>query len=68
MQARLEANLPGAGDASAGFGDGALPPSVVDGFSQAMAQATLLPAFVMLAGVVVVLFMRRPAASELSHR
>jgi MFS family permease len=64
MQARLEANLPGAADAAGGFGEGALPPFVVDGFSQAMAQAILLPAVVMLAGVVVVLFLRRPKATS----
>ena len=64
MQARLEANLPGAADAAGGFGEGTLPPFVVDGFSQAMAQAILLPAVVMLAGVVVVLFLRRPKATS----
>ncbi|WP_347977576.1 DHA2 family efflux MFS transporter permease subunit [Microbacterium sp. ProA8] len=64
MQARLEANLPGAADAAGGFGEGTLPPVVVDGFSQAMAQAILLPAVVMLAGVVVVLFLRRPKATS----
>lgn len=64
MQARLEANLPGASDASGGFGEGALPPFVVDGFSQAMAQAILLPAAVMLVGVVVVLFLRRPKSTS----
>ena len=35
---------------------------VVDGFSTAMAQAILLPAAVMLIGVVAVLFLRRPKA------
>ncbi len=60
MQSRLEANLPGAGD-SASFGGGALPEAVVGGFSDAMAQTTLLPAAVLLVGVVAVLFMQRPA-------
>jgi len=61
MQARLEANLPGAAEASSeGFGGGALPPFVLDGFSQAMAQATLLPAAVILIGAVAVVFLRRP--------
>lgn len=64
MQGRLEANLPGASDATGGFGDGALPPYVVEGFSNAMAQAVLLPAGVMLVGVVAVLFLRRPAHLE----
>ena len=63
MQARLEANLPGASEASGGFGGGTLPPFVIDGFSTAMAQAILLPASVMLIGVVAVLFMRRTKPS-----
>ena len=61
MQARLEANLPGAGDAGGDFGSGQLPDAVVGGFSDAMAQSMLLPACVLLVGVVVVLFMQRPA-------
>jgi hypothetical protein len=60
MQARLEANLPGAADASSGFGTGTLPEPVIAGFSTAMAQATLLPAGIVLVGLVAVLFMRRP--------
>jgi EmrB/QacA subfamily drug resistance transporter len=64
MQARLEANLPGASEATGGFGGGTLPRFVVDGFSQAMAQAILLPAAVMLVGVVVVLFLRRPQTTS----
>ena len=64
MQARLEANLPDAADAGSSFGGGALPPQVVDGFSQAMAQAILLPAGVLLIGVLAVLFLRRPVTTE----
>jgi EmrB/QacA subfamily drug resistance transporter len=60
MQARLEANLPGAADATSGFGTGTLPEPVIAGFSTAMAQATLLPAGIVLVGLVAVLFMRRP--------
>ena len=60
MQARLEANLPGASDAPGGFGTGELPAFVVDGFSQAMAQSILLPAAVLLVGLVAVCFLRRP--------
>jgi EmrB/QacA subfamily drug resistance transporter len=63
MQSRLEANLPGAGDAAEGFEGGTLPDFVVDGFSTAMAQAILLPAATLLIGVVAVLFLRRPRAS-----
>ena len=60
MQARLEANLPGAGDAQGGFGGGTLPDFVVDGFSTAMSQAILLPAAVMIIALVAVCFLRRP--------
>jgi EmrB/QacA subfamily drug resistance transporter len=63
MQSRLEANLPGASEATGGFGGGTLPDFVVDGFSAAMAQAILLPASVLLIGVVAVLFLRRAKAS-----
>jgi len=63
MQARLEANLPGAGDAAGGDfgGGGGMPPAVAEGFSTAMGQAMLLPAGVIALGVVMVLFLRRPA-------
>ncbi len=63
MQARLEANLPGASE-STGFGTGQLPDMVVGGFSTAMAQSILLPAGAILVGVVAVLFLRRPKASS----
>ena len=63
MQARLEANLPGAADAASSFDGGTMPPSVTDGFSQAMAQAILLPAGILLIGVLAVLFLRRPATT-----
>ncbi|TQJ30507.1 DHA2 family efflux MFS transporter permease subunit [Microbacterium sp. SLBN-146] len=61
MQARLEANLPGAGDG--GFEAGQLPDVVAGPFATAMAQTILLPAAVMLVGVVAVLFLRRPTPS-----
>lgn len=60
MQSRLETNLPGASNAGGDFGTGQLPAVVVDGFSNAMAQTILLPAIVLLIGVVAVLFMQRP--------
>jgi EmrB/QacA subfamily drug resistance transporter len=60
MQARLEANIPGASEASGGFGGGTLPPQIAEPFSTAMSQAILLPAAVMLVGVVAVLFLRKP--------
>lgn len=61
MQARLQSNLPGAGDATTGFGSGGLPPQIVDGFSTAMGQSLLLPIIVISVGLVAVLFMRRPS-------
>ncbi len=63
MQSRLTANLPGSDGAGSAAGQmgGQLPPEIAGPFSTAMAQATLLPAAVMLIGVVVVLFMQRPA-------
>jgi EmrB/QacA subfamily drug resistance transporter len=62
MQARLSANLPGSTTATGGFGEGTLPPFVIDGFSTAMAQSILVPAAVILIGVVAVLFLRRPVS------
>jgi hypothetical protein len=62
MQSRLEANLPGAADAGGEFTTGQLPDAVAGGFAAAMAQSMLLPAAAMILGVVVVLFMRKPAA------
>ncbi len=64
MQSRLEANLPGASEASSEFSGGQLPAQVLDGFAQAMSQALLLPAAVLLIGVGAVLFMRRAKASS----
>jgi len=64
MQNRLEAHLPGASAGEGGFGDGGLPAFVVDAFSTAMAQAMLLPAGMLLVGVVAVLFLRRVPARE----
>ncbi|MFT4157387.1 MAG: DHA2 family efflux MFS transporter permease subunit [Microbacterium sp.] len=60
MQGRLEANLPGASDRGGDFGSGQLPSFVVDGFSAAMAQSMILPAVVLLVGVIGILFMQRP--------
>ncbi len=60
MQGRLEANIPGIDDAPTGIGGGTLPSFVAEPFSAAMAQTTLLPAAVMLIGVVAVLFLKRP--------
>jgi EmrB/QacA subfamily drug resistance transporter len=57
MQSRLEANLPGM--SQGGEITGQLPPFVLDGFAKAMSQAILLPGFVILVGVVAVVFLRR---------
>ncbi len=64
MQGRLEANLPGAAEHSGGLGQGTLPPSVAEGFSAAMAQTLLLPAAVILVGLVAVLFLQRPKSTS----
>jgi len=64
MQSRLEANLPGLGDAPAGFGEGGrLPDAVAEGFSAGMAQAMLLPASVMGIALIAALFLRRHRAA-----
>ncbi|PVW05349.1 MFS transporter [Microbacterium sp. Gd 4-13] len=60
MQSRLEANLPGASDATSGFAGGTLPAAVAGPFAEAMSQTILLPAAVMVVGIVAVLFLRRP--------
>jgi MFS family permease len=64
MQSRLEANLPGASEATGGFGGGTLPAFVVDGFSTAMAQAILLPACVMVVALIASLFLGRYDKTE----
>ncbi|MDQ0643961.1 EmrB/QacA subfamily drug resistance transporter [Microbacterium murale] len=61
MQNRLEANLPGASDATGEFGGGPMPDAVAGHFADAMAQTMLLPAAVILLGVAAVLVLRRPA-------
>ena len=59
MQARLEANLPGMGDSAGAIGSGgALPAPVADGFATAMSQAILLPASVIVIGLLASFFLR----------
>ncbi|MFA4896667.1 MULTISPECIES: DHA2 family efflux MFS transporter permease subunit [Microbacterium] len=60
MQNRLETNLPGASDATGGFGGGQMPDAVAGPFADAMAQTMLLPAAVILLGVAAMLVLRRP--------
>lgn len=68
MQARLEANLPGMGDAAGSISSGGtLPAPVAEGFAAAMSQAILLPASVIVIGFLAALFLRgapqRPATA-----
>jgi EmrB/QacA subfamily drug resistance transporter len=59
MQARLEANLPGLGDAAGSIGSGGkLPDDVAEGFAAGMSQAILLPAVVILVALIASLFLR----------
>jgi EmrB/QacA subfamily drug resistance transporter len=62
MQARLSAELPGVSGSWSPTGAGAqmLPAALRDGFSDAMAQSMLLPAIVLLLGLVAVLFFATP--------
>ncbi|WP_370616030.1 DHA2 family efflux MFS transporter permease subunit [Mumia sp. Pv 4-285] len=61
MQARILAELPtGSAGVSAGA-IGALPEAARDGFSTAMAQSLLLPAAVLVVGLVAVLLYQRPS-------
>ncbi|MBX3116082.1 MAG: MFS transporter [Cryobacterium sp.] len=59
IQIRLSAELPGASAEGAAYAGG-LPPALHAGFSSAMAQSLLLPAAVILACAVMVLFFSRP--------
>ena len=61
MQARLEANLPGVGEAPGGIGGGTLPEAVAGPFSTAMAQTMLLPAGIMAVALIAALFLGRHA-------
>jgi MFS family permease len=62
IDSRLAVNLPGMPhDASPQAAGHALPPQVADGFATAMSQALLLPAAVLLVGLVAVLLYQRPS-------
>ena len=71
MEAQLAANLPIAtgdiGSMQAASGR-AMPPAIADGFSDAMSQAMLLPAMVLVIGVVAALFFERPAMQRQAAR
>jgi EmrB/QacA subfamily drug resistance transporter len=62
MESRLATNLPAApgGASIPEGGSGKLPPQLHQGFSDSMAQSFLLPAAVLLIGLVAVLFFARP--------
>jgi hypothetical protein len=61
IDSRLAANLPGMPHSVSPQGAGqALPPQVADGFASAMSQALLLPAAVLLLGVVAALLYQEP--------
>jgi EmrB/QacA subfamily drug resistance transporter len=62
MQSRLEANVPGAAGGASEFAGGTLPEAVAAPFASAMGESILLPAAVLLVGVVAVLFLRRTPA------
>ena len=66
MQNRLAAQLPGMSGNGIGM-EGAgttLPPQVADGFASAMAQSVVLPAAVLLVGVVAALLFERPGHQQ----
>lgn len=63
MQARISAQLPGAGDgvgAAAMGGGGHMPAAVAEKFATALSQTMLLPAAVLLVAWVAALFYERP--------
>jgi hypothetical protein len=62
IQSRLAAELP-AGGSSSGANEfaGRVPEMLRDGFTTAMAQSLILPAVVLLVGMVAVCFYARPA-------
>jgi hypothetical protein len=65
MESRLAANLPSVpGGAAAEGGSAKLPEAMHQGFSDAMAQALMLPAAVLLIGLVAVLCFSRPTHLE----
>ena len=65
MESRLAANLPAMqGGAMAEGGGGKLPEAMHQGFSDSMAQSLMLPAAVLLIGLVAALFFAKPAHME----
>jgi EmrB/QacA subfamily drug resistance transporter len=65
MESRLAHNLPGmSGGPEAGATGGALPEALKQGFSDSMAQALILPALVLLVGLVAALLFAKPTHLE----
>ena len=61
MQNRLAVHLPGSAGSGGAARSGKLPPALYDGFSTAMAQSMLLPAAVIVLGLIAALCFARPA-------
>jgi hypothetical protein len=61
MESRLAHNLPAM---SGGASGGALPEALRQGFSDSMAQSLILPALVLLAGLVAALLFAKPTHLE----
>ncbi|HEX7104445.1 MAG TPA: MFS transporter [Acidothermaceae bacterium] len=61
MQNRLDARMPGAAGSAGAGRTGKLPPALHEGFSAAMAQSMLLPAAVIVLGLIAALCFARPA-------
>jgi EmrB/QacA subfamily drug resistance transporter len=59
MQSRLEANMPGLGDAPVSQTGGSMPAPIAEAFSSAMAQTMILPACAIVIALVAALFLRR---------
>lgn len=64
MQSRIEANMPGAGDAPTGQTSGSMPGTGAEAFSAAMAQTMILPACAIVVALAAALFLRRARAEE----
>ena len=66
IEARLAADLPGISGQLGGLqGSGAtMPAPIASGFADAMSESMMLPAAVLLIGVVAVLFFERPASQR----
>jgi EmrB/QacA subfamily drug resistance transporter len=61
MQNRLAVHLPGSGGSAGARQSGKLPAALLDGFSAAMAESMLLPAAVIVLGLIAALCFARPA-------